>query len=85
MLLLDEPAAGLDVEYREELMQLLKEKKEAGCTILYVGHEPLELADICDQFLFLKKTARLCPKEELAGETEDRLLFCDRFAEFMKK
>ncbi len=85
VLLLDEPAAGLDVEYREELMQLLKEKKEAGCTILYVGHEPLELADICDQFLFLKKMARLCPKEELAGETGDRLLFCDRFAEFMKK
>ena len=84
VLLLDEPAAGLDVEYKEELMRLLKDKKEAGCTILYVGHEPLELVEICSQFLFLGKTVRLCAKEELAGETEDRLLFCDRFAELMK-
>jgi len=85
VLLLDEPAAGLDVEYREDLIQLLKEKKEAGCTILYVGHEPLEIADICDRLLFLGKTVRLYSKEELADETEDKLLFCNKFVELMKK
>ena len=85
VLLLDEPAAGLDVEYREALLQLLEEKKKAGCTILYVGHEPLELVDICDKLLFLGKTVQLYSKEELAGETEDKLLFCNKFSEFMKK
>lgn len=84
VLLLDEPAAGLDVEYRESLIQLLQEKKAAGCTILYVGHEPLEVADICDRLLFLGETVKLISKEELAGETEDKLLFCKNYMELMK-
>lgn len=84
VLLLDEPAAGLDVEYRESLLQLLKEKKEAGCTILYVGHEPLEVADICDKLLFLGETVAVYPREALAGETDDKLLFCKNYTELMK-
>ena len=84
VLLLDEPAAGLDVEYRESLMQLLQEKKAAGCTILYVGHDPLELADICDKLLFLGETVRFYTKEELAGEEEDKMLFCRNYTELMK-
>lgn len=84
VLLLDEPAAGLDVEYRESLMQLLQEKKAAGCTVLYVGHDPLEVADICDKLLFLGETVRLYTKEELAGEEEDKMLFCRNYTELMK-
>ncbi len=84
VLLLDEPAAGLDVEYRESLMQLLQEKKATGCTILYVGHEPLEVADICDKLLFLGETVQLYTKEELAGEEEDKMLFCRNYTELMK-
>lgn len=84
VLLLDEPAAGLDVEYRESLLQLLQEKKAAGCTILYVGHEPLEIADICDKLLFLGETVAVYPREALAGETDDKLLFCKNYAELMK-
>ena len=84
VLLLDEPAAGLDVEYRESLIQLLQEKKAAGCTILYVGHEALEIADICDKILFLGETVQLYPKEVLAGEPEDKLLFCKNYTELMK-
>lgn len=84
VLLLDEPAAGLDVEYRESLMQLLQERKAVGCTILYVGHEPLEVADICDKLLFLGETVRLYTKEELTGEEEDKMLFCRNYTELMK-
>jgi len=84
VLLLDEPATGLDVEYRESLIQLLQEKKAVGCTILYVGHEPLEVADICDRLLFLGETVKLISKEELAGETEDKLLFCKNYMELIK-
>ena len=84
VLLLDEPAAGLDVEYRESLIQLLQEKKAAGCTILYVRHEPLEIVDICDKLLFLGETVRLYTKEEFAGEPEDKMRFCRNYMELMK-
>lgn len=84
VLLLDEPAAGLDVEYRESLLQLLQEKKAAGCTILYVGHEPLEIADICDKLLFLGDEVKMIAKEELAGKPEDKLVFCENYMELMK-
>lgn len=84
VLLLDEPAAGLDVEYRESLLQLLQEKKAAGCTILYVGHEPLEVADICDKLLFLGDEVKMITKEELAGIPEDKMVFCKNYMELMK-
>ena len=73
------------MEYRESLLQLLQEKKAAGCTILYVGHEPLELADICDKLLFLGETVRIYTKEELAGEPEDKMQFCKNYTELMKQ
>ena len=84
VLLLDEPAAGLDVEYRESLLQLLQEKKAAGCTILYVGHEPLEVAEICDKLLFLGDEVKMITKEELAGMPEDKMVFCENYMELMK-
>ena len=84
VLLLDEPAAGLDVEYRESLLQLLQEKKAAGCTILYVGHEPLEVAEICDKLLFLGDEVKMITKEELAGTPEDKMVFCENYMELMK-
>jgi len=85
VLLLDEPAAGLDIEYRESLTELLQKKKEAGCTILYVGHEPLEIADICDKLLLLGKTVQIYRREELAGGVEDKMLFCQNYMEIMKQ
>lgn len=84
VLLLDEPAAGLDVEYREDLLCLLQEKKATGCTLLYVGHEATELADICDKLLFLGDTVTVFTKEDLAGKDGDKLLFCERYTELMK-
>ena len=53
LLLFDEPCAGLDLCYREELTALIHEMKRQGRTVIYVGHEPAEFADIYDRILLL--------------------------------
>ncbi len=45
LLLLDEPAAGLDVASTERLHAQLKALKAQGCAILLIGHEHSEVAD----------------------------------------
>ncbi len=47
VLLLDEPASGLDPRARIELRELLKELHRMGKTILISSHILLELADFC--------------------------------------
>jgi len=49
VLLLDEPASGLDPRARIEIRELLKELHRMGKTILISSHILLELADFCDK------------------------------------
>ena len=48
VLLLDEPASGLDPRARIEMRELLKELHRMGKTILISSHILLELADLCN-------------------------------------
>ncbi len=48
VLLLDEPASGLDPRARIELRELLKELRRMGKTILISSHILTELADFCN-------------------------------------
>lgn len=48
VLLLDEPAAGLDPRARVELRELLKTLRDMGKTILVSSHILPELSDFCD-------------------------------------
>jgi ABC-2 type transport system ATP-binding protein len=49
VLLLDEPASGLDPRARIEIRGLLKELRKMGKTILVSSHILPELADICNK------------------------------------
>jgi ABC-2 type transport system ATP-binding protein len=49
ILLLDEPASGLDPRARIEMRELLKELSSMGKTILISSHILAELAEMCDQ------------------------------------
>ncbi|MFW6060328.1 MAG: ABC transporter ATP-binding protein [Phycisphaeraceae bacterium] len=49
VLLLDEPASGLDPRARIEIRELLKELHKMGKTILISSHILLELADLCNK------------------------------------
>jgi ABC-2 type transport system ATP-binding protein len=48
VLILDEPASGLDPRARKEFRLLLKELQDEGKTIFISSHILLELADTCD-------------------------------------
>lgn len=55
VLLLDEPASGLDPRARIEIRELLKELHRMGKTILISSHILLELADLCDKIGIIER------------------------------
>ena len=66
MLLLDEPAAGLNMHETEELAKRIGELKTQGRTILLVEHDMSLVMDISDEILVLnfgKKIAEGIPSE----------------------
>lgn len=55
ILIMDEPAAGLDPKARVELKQLIRILAEEGKTILISSHILSELGEMCDSLLFIDK------------------------------
>lgn len=55
LLLLDEPASGLDPRARIELMEILQELKNLGKTVFISSHILSELADLCDSVTILDR------------------------------
>lgn len=55
ILILDEPAAGLDPRARIELRELLKALAEQKKAVLVSSHILSELAEICDSAIFIEK------------------------------
>lgn len=49
VLLLDEPTAGIDLESRESIMNLLSNYKSKGGMILLTSHEFKGCREICDR------------------------------------
>ncbi|WP_448385058.1 ABC transporter ATP-binding protein [Fervidobacterium sp.] len=54
IILLDEPAEGLDIETKQIVKDLVKEFKEKGCTVFYVTHDEDEVEEVCDKIIALK-------------------------------
>lgn len=55
VLLLDEPASGLDPRARVEMRELLRELRNMGKTILLSSHILTELAELCDSIAIMEK------------------------------
>lgn len=55
LLLLDEPASGLDPRARIELMELLREMKNMGKTVFISSHILSELHTLCDMVVIIEK------------------------------
>jgi len=66
LLLLDEPAAGMDPVESQELMRLIKEIQNQGITIMLVEHNMKLVMGICDRLVVLNYGAKIAegkPKE----------------------
>lgn len=55
LILLDEPASGLDPRARIELMEILQELRKLGKTIFISSHILSELAELCDSVTILDR------------------------------
>lgn len=55
LLVMDEPAAGLDPQARIELKQLVNDLRQQGKTLLISSHILTELAEMCDSMIFMDR------------------------------
>jgi ABC-2 type transport system ATP-binding protein len=69
VLILDEPASGLDPRARIEMRELLRELRQMGKTILISSHILPELAELCTSFGILDRGRMIAhgPLEAIAG------------------
>ena len=67
LFLLDEPTRGLDVSAKTEIMRLVVELAEQGCSVLLVSSELQELMRVCDRYLIIGR-GRLV--DELPGSAD---------------
>jgi ABC-2 type transport system ATP-binding protein len=74
ILLLDEPASGLDPRARVEMRELLRELSAMGKTIVLSSHILTELAELCDTVAIME-TGRLVasgPLDDIRRHASDR-------------
>lgn len=49
LLVLDEPAEGLDLQGRQLVHDAVRQQKQAGKTVLLVSHQPSDVEQLCDR------------------------------------
>jgi ABC-2 type transport system ATP-binding protein len=76
VLILDEPAAGLDPRARIELRQIIRSLAADGKTILISSHILSELAEMCDRVGIIER-GRLLANDTVAGLRGQSLAHCD--------
>ena len=83
VLLLDEPASGLDPRARIEMRGLLKELRKMGKTILVSSHILPELADICNKIGIIERGKLLFDGDvnEAIRQVQQRVTFDVKVAE----
>jgi len=54
LLILDEPTANLDPTVRGQVLDLIKEAKKRGQTVIFSSHVLSEIEEVCDRVAILK-------------------------------
>ncbi len=70
IVLLDEPASGLDPEARQDLAELIRELSRQGMTLIVSSHILAELADYCSHMMILRD-GQLVEHRRIAPSGED--------------
>ncbi|MGM0590542.1 MAG: ATP-binding cassette domain-containing protein [Halobacteriota archaeon] len=75
LLILDEPTAGVDVQLRHDLWNLITELNESGTTILLTTHYIEEAERLCDEVAILNsgRVLEVATPDELTGRGTDRI------------
>lgn len=55
LMILDEPTANLDPSVRSEVLQLVREAREDGCTFAFCSHILSEIEELCDEVAILRR------------------------------
>ena len=56
LLILDEPTTYLDIRSKKMILDILKNLKEKGVTIIFATHDPGEASEIADYFILMRKS-----------------------------
>lgn len=72
VLILDEPAAGLDPQGREEIFATIRGLQREGVTIIFVSHSMDDLARLADRILILRngRLQRIAPVAEIFSDRD---------------
>jgi ABC-type multidrug transport system ATPase subunit len=72
VLLLDEPTANLDAKGRAELLELLRDLKSQGLTMVFSSHRPEDVISMADQVLMIEAgtVQSLLPASEFQREQD---------------
>lgn len=83
LLILDEPASGLDPRARVELRELIKQLQRMGKTVLISSHILLELEEVCDHVGILEAGRLLMqgPPSEMMAAHRDVQTYIVKIAE----
>jgi ABC-2 type transport system ATP-binding protein len=67
LLILDEPTAALDPTVRRVVLNLIREARAAGSTVLFSSHILSEIEDVCDQAVVMNqgKVVRIVKADEI--------------------
>ena len=74
VLVLDEPAAGLDPQGRDYILNgIFEYQRKTGCTVLIVSHSMEDMARYCDDLIVLSeaKVVMQGPSEEIFSHAEE--------------
>jgi len=76
VLVLDEPTAGVDVELRRQLWELVKRLNGEGVTVVLTTHYLEEAEQLCDRIAIINHGALIAnkPTRELVGMAREKVL-----------
>ncbi|ADI01454.1 MAG TPA: ABC transporter ATP-binding protein [Syntrophothermus lipocalidus] len=74
LLLLDEPAAGMNNREKEELMQLVGDIRDMGITILLVEHDMNVVMNVCDRIAVLDYGKKIAEGDPVSIRNDARVI-----------
>jgi D-xylose transport system ATP-binding protein len=73
IIILDEPTAALGVEETKKVLELVKEMREQGLSVVMISHNLVHVFDICDR-ISVMKTGTVVASRHISETTREEIL-----------